>query len=286
MFINPSKPLPDAYLTGVFLWVNTMAKSAPKPCNHPGCGVLVRDGTSRCPKHPRETWAKKPTETKRVTGRKLQAMRERLFTEKPLCAECQRQGRVTLAAQRDHIKPLAEGGSDDDSNVQGLCIACHAEKSRQESARGRNGAVRVSFLPDWLPASTAPVVVVCGPPGSGKSTYVAGLATSTDLVLDVDEMAAKISGKPIYHATYDERMLAIRERNRQLGALGKCVPFTKVWLIVTAGTCEHRDFWSVRYGALVQMPTTKSECIRRIHADQRRPSEVKRRAIEAVYAWG
>ena len=51
-------------------------------------------------------------------------MRSELFARDPLCAECTRQGRVTLATQRDHIKALAEGGADDASNVQGLCTTC------------------------------------------------------------------------------------------------------------------------------------------------------------------
>lgn len=114
-----------------------MPQAAPKPCNHPGCGVLVRDGTGRCGKHPREAWAKKPTATKRITGRRLQAMRVSLFARNPLCVECDRLGRVTLATQRDHIKPLAEGGTDDDSNVQGLCHDCHEGKSLAEALRGR-----------------------------------------------------------------------------------------------------------------------------------------------------
>lgn len=63
-------------------------------------------------------------------------MRAELFTRDPLCAECKRLGRVTLATQRDHIKALAEGGADDDSNVQGLCADCHEAKSKAESARG------------------------------------------------------------------------------------------------------------------------------------------------------
>jgi 5-methylcytosine-specific restriction protein A len=112
-------------------------KAAPKPCTHPGCGALVRDGTSRCPKHPQQVWAKPASATKRVTGRKLQAMREALFTRQPLCVICQAQGRVRLATQRDHTIPLAEGGADDDSNVQGLCEPCHDAKSRAESQRGR-----------------------------------------------------------------------------------------------------------------------------------------------------
>lgn len=118
----------------------TMPKAAPKPCSQPGCGVLVRDGTSRCSKHQREAWAKKPTATKRVTGRRLQALRAELFARNPLCAECERQGRVTLATQRDHVISLEEGGTDDDSNVQGLCPACHEAKSKAERIRGQRRA--------------------------------------------------------------------------------------------------------------------------------------------------
>lgn len=117
-----------------------MPSSAPKPCSHPGCGVLVRDGTARCAKHPKAAWTKSPQATKRITGRKLQRMRASLFTREPLCAECSRHGRVTLATQRDHIVPLAEGGADDESNEQGLCHSCHEEKSLAESLRGRRRA--------------------------------------------------------------------------------------------------------------------------------------------------
>lgn len=67
-------------------------------------------------------------------------MRAALFTSNPLCVECERLGRVTLATQRDHIKPLAEGGTDDDSNVQGLCHDCHEGKSLAEALRGRRRA--------------------------------------------------------------------------------------------------------------------------------------------------
>jgi len=114
-----------------------MPSAAPKPCSAPGCGVLVRDGTSRCSKHPREAWAKKPTETKRTTGRKLQAMRASLFRREPLCLECTSLGLVALATQRDHIVPLYEGGADDDNNTQGLCAKHHDAKSLAERLRAR-----------------------------------------------------------------------------------------------------------------------------------------------------
>src|SRR3989304_2850493 len=112
-----------------------MPQAAPKPCTAPGCGVLVRDGGNRCSAHQRGAGTRKAAATKRVTGRKLQAMRAALFQSSPLCVQCEAAGRVVLATQRDHIKPLAEGGTDDSDNTQALCHACHEAKSKTESAR-------------------------------------------------------------------------------------------------------------------------------------------------------
>ena len=128
-----------------------MPVAAPRPCTHPGCGVLVRDGSGRCAKHPKPEWqTKRATPTTRITGRRLQRMRAELFAHDPLCAECRRLGRVTLATQRDHITPLCDGGNDDPGNVQGLCGPCHDEKSQREAQRGR----RPGAKPRW-PAGPA-----------------------------------------------------------------------------------------------------------------------------------
>jgi 5-methylcytosine-specific restriction enzyme A len=114
-----------------------MPISAPKPCGHAGCGKLVRDGSGRCEAHKSEAWVKKPTATKRVTGRKLQRLRKELFTANPLCVECAKLGFTTLATQRDHIVALTDGGADDESNTQGLCQPCHEAKSLAERLRAQ-----------------------------------------------------------------------------------------------------------------------------------------------------
>jgi 5-methylcytosine-specific restriction protein A len=95
----------------------------------------VTDGTSRCKEHPRELWVQKAT-YKRVTGRRLQKQRAELFAREPLCRCCVTNGFVTLAVIRDHIKPLAEGGTDDDDNIQPLCQACSDLKTEAERLRG------------------------------------------------------------------------------------------------------------------------------------------------------
>jgi 5-methylcytosine-specific restriction protein A len=99
----------------------------------------VRDGSGRCDRHPRPAWEKPKDQTKRITGRRLQAMRKALFQRQPLCEPCEARGLVTVATIRDHRIPLAEGGADDETNEQAICEPCHESKSLAEALRGRWG---------------------------------------------------------------------------------------------------------------------------------------------------
>lgn len=108
-----------------------------------------RSGMAKSPPRMKRTQAPQPkqvswrtTKGKRITGRRLQRERERLFADRPLCAECERQGRVTPAKIRDHVRPLAFGGTDTEANTQPLCIACHDIKSKAEAAEGARRARR------------------------------------------------------------------------------------------------------------------------------------------------
>ena len=117
-------------------------KAAARPCTHPGCGRLAIAGSSRCALHPKQPWGKRPDAAKRLRGRHLQKARARLFAEHPLCVKCLERGLSRPSTQRDHVIPLAEGGADDDSNVQALCDQCHDEKSLAERIRGAGGQAR------------------------------------------------------------------------------------------------------------------------------------------------
>ena len=117
-----------------------MPSAAPKPCIHPGCGVLVRDGTGRCARHPKaNSYADKNRGTRHQRGYgtawdKLRALI--LQRDSGLCQVCAASGRVALAHAVDHIKPKAEGGTDDAANLQSICKACHADKTAAEAKRG------------------------------------------------------------------------------------------------------------------------------------------------------
>lgn len=113
-----------------------MPARAAKPCSYPGCRALVRGGSSRCEQHSLKAWARAAPAPERIRGRKLQQLRQALFSREPLCRECAKLGLVTLATLRDHIVPLAEGGTDTEDNEQPLCGACHDLKTQGEAKRG------------------------------------------------------------------------------------------------------------------------------------------------------
>jgi 5-methylcytosine-specific restriction endonuclease McrA len=62
------------------------------------------------------------------------ATARRILERNPVCMwpDCDRP-----SVEADHVIPKAEGGTDDESNGQGLCRGHHREKTRAEQQRGR-----------------------------------------------------------------------------------------------------------------------------------------------------
>lgn len=82
-------------------------------------------------------WTRRASRHERGYGRAHDRMRERVLREEPLCRLCDAAGLVTATTTADHIVPLAEGGTGDRSNYQGLCDDCHRAKTAREAARAR-----------------------------------------------------------------------------------------------------------------------------------------------------
>ena len=61
-----------------------------------------------------------------------------LKRDEGLCQPCLRMDRVTVATQVDHIIQRASGGSEEDSNLQSICLSCHKEKTARESTGGQS----------------------------------------------------------------------------------------------------------------------------------------------------
>lgn len=207
-------------------------------------------GSSDCPPVPR------------LRGRAGVAQRLRRLRAEPLCRDCKARGQIAPAIVPDHIVPLALGGSDDDSNIQCLCTPCHAFKTAAEGAATGGAANH----PDWLQPSAIPLTIVCGPPCSGKTTYVVQHASPTDTVIDLDAILMRL--EPSYRhwsGMLSQELLnkAIRVRNAMLGSLDRQTA-GRAWFIVSAPTKAERDWWQRKLGGeLILLHPGAGECKRR-----------------------
>ena len=79
-----------------------------------------------------EKYDRDPDKGKRY-GRSWKKIRERYVQLHPFCEECMKHGALVMTEQVHHIVPLAEGGTNDESNLMSLCKSCH---SRIHAIRG------------------------------------------------------------------------------------------------------------------------------------------------------
>ena len=87
----------------------------------------------------RRAWQKSPDSPKRLTGRRLQEARRRLFQREPLCRMCSAKGVIRVATERDHIQPIAEGGTEDPENIQPLCHEHNQERLLRQRGQQTDG---------------------------------------------------------------------------------------------------------------------------------------------------
>jgi 5-methylcytosine-specific restriction protein A len=199
---------------------------------------------------------------KRIRGRKGQELRKQRLAREPLCRHCREKGFIREATTPDHIVPIAYGGTDTEDNIQCLCADCHAIKTAKEGA-AHGGA---STHPDWLKPSGIPLTIVCGPPCSGKTTYVKEHAKAFDTIIDIDAIALDIDPtyKPWSGMLKGELITkALRVRNAMLGSLHHQTR-GNAWFIVSAPAKAERDWWQQKLGGnLILIDTPADECKRR-----------------------
>jgi 5-methylcytosine-specific restriction protein A len=119
------------------------------PCTYPGCSILVV-GCSRCEKHRAQD--RKAEESRRGSansrgyGSRWRVARKRFLELNPLCAECNRVGRLTAATIVDHIVPHKGDISLfwDMDNREAICKSHHDQKTAsQDGGFGNRRAVNL-----------------------------------------------------------------------------------------------------------------------------------------------
>jgi 5-methylcytosine-specific restriction protein A len=143
---------------------------------------------------------------------------------------------------------------------------------------------RARTWPADLKPSAIPLTIVCGAPGSGKSTYVHQHAGPHDIIIDLDVIKAELAGTRIYSAETRWTGPALEERNRMLRSLVTATA-PHAWFIVSAPEPAEQRWWQARLGGDVHvMDTPEAECIARINADHRRIGH-RDRMVERCGDW-
>ncbi len=233
-------------------------------------------------------WTGRGSRHERGYGALWDRIRKQAMTrDKHLCVPCMAHGRCTPAREVDHITPKEQGGTDDLSNLQSICRACHSDKTAREghAARKRQRDGQGFGIPEGMKPSAIPVIVIAGPPASGKTTHAHSIKREGDTILDLDDTIEAMTGKR-WSSDFEVVRRALDERDRVLTSLhtqrkGRCI------LIVTAPSPAERTAWVTALGMrarLIVMQTSAAECIRRITADPAR-AHAAARHIAAVKEW-
>lgn len=137
-----------------------------------------------------------------------------------------------------------------------------------------------------LPRPRCRVVLVCGPPAAGKSTYVRAHASPDDVVIDLDLIARERGYDRERPA--EETGALLKERNARLRALGKTPSDNTAWVILGAPSPSLRAWWvktlRVEPEDLIVLVPSRDELRRRIMADPDRKT-VAQFHLQLVDKW-
>lgn len=212
----------------------------------------------------------------------------------PLCSV---EGCGEPATDVDHVQSIADHPELrlEPGNLRSLCKQHHSQRTARDQGFARTGELNSANAPlrgvahpSWLRRSIVPVTLVAGPHGAGKSTLVQQRASSRDLVLDLVDIVATLSGQRPYEApllTWRDK--ALRWRNARLSLLSYVSHWPHVWLIVNEPRGEWRQWWRDKLGVcnVIVLETDAETCLFRIHVDQQRSPAVRVRQSEAIAGW-
>lgn len=110
-----------------------------KPCAHPGCAAIVRDGWL-CPNHAEQRQKQYDSARGSAASRgydaRWQKLRTMFLAAHPLCVDPYGLHQSPVAATDvDHKKPKRDGGTNLWDNLQALCHECHSRKTAMENSR-------------------------------------------------------------------------------------------------------------------------------------------------------
>lgn len=199
-----------------------------------------------------------PTNPKFYTSRTWRKFREVVITESGgMCSKCNRVYPDTSQLEVHHKKYLKNDDYNKPelaynlANVEVICHECH---NKEHSRFGYDAPKEV--------------ILVYGPPLSGKTSFVIENKYYTDIVLDLDKLQEAITLEPTYSRnTKAATQVLFRMRDTLLDIVKvRYGGWRRAWIIGTYPNTFDRDRLIETLGVteIIFMDVSKDECIRRL----------------------
>ena len=120
------------------------------------------------------------------------------------------------------------------------------------------------------------VTIVCGAPGSGKTSWAARQMCWGDLILDIDTLYQALTGLPMYDKPQTLLPVVLAIRDAVVAQLNKPNQVQKAFIITT--TTKHAEIIAMAQklkGRVVVLGTASVTCLQRISADPRRKDKLE-----------
>ena len=177
------------------------------------------------------------------------------------------------AAHVHHRKELAAAPAlaTEPLNLRPLCRSCHNRIERRLSSE-----ITLEQARPTLPKPSCRVILVCGPVGAGKSTYVEENKSprGVDSVIDYDDIGREYG----YGRNKAPPSLVLNERNKRLAALATAPSKHVCWVTLTAPSKALRSWWQKQLNVadkdMVLLVPPYEELVQRIHTDPTRKDVV------------
>lgn len=249
-----------------------------KPCRNPLCPNTTSRGgyCEKCRPPRRESNRKRPSAARRGYGRKWrESTRRNKLAKDPLCERCSAP-EAPVEAEEVHHK---DGNPRNNrwENLESLCKSCHSRETKgaQEGpSKGLETPAELLASPlegDRRATERAPVTLICGPPGAGKTSLVMARRRHGDLVLDLDRLVLALTGLPMFEKPAAVMPFAWEARDAILAKLELPSHLTRAWIVTMGAKREPRARLRERLGAdVVIVKPSPLVCITRIQEDPRR----------------